>query len=310
LTLERPDIKAKSGVSDLAIVDAHHHLWYLKVGYPWLSNDSGSLSAIHGDESSLRRDYGPAKFVAESQAYQLSGSVAIEAAAEDPLMEGRWLQRCAEKSGVPSAFVAGGRLEEPNWPSVLEAYSGMDGIRGVRQILCWHPDPRFSYIADRDLMERRSWREGFGRLADYGLSFDLQIYPWQFEAATALAVEHPSTIIILNHAGMCLDRTREGYAVWRHAMLELAKRPNICVKVSGLAMLDHHWTPDRIREIILRTIDWFGVERVMFGSNFPVDGLHGRFDEIYDAFMLITDSFTREDRECMFAGNARRVYRI
>lgn len=297
-------------MSDLEIVDAHHHLWDLQVGYPWLSDGSGSLSAIHGDDSSLRYNYGPPEFLSESKTYRVSGSVAIEAAAADPLAEARYLQRCAEEAQVPDVFVAGGRLEEPGWPAVLQAYSELDRIRGVRQILCWHPDPGFSYIADSDLVKRDSWRRGFRQLAQYELSFDLQIYPWQSREAAALAADHPSTVIILNHAGMLIDRTSRGQARWREAMAELAEQPNVCAKISGLTMLDHGWTPDSIREVVLQMIGFFGIERIMFASNFPVDRLHGGYDQIYEAFDRITATFTNEERECLFSANASRIYRF
>jgi predicted TIM-barrel fold metal-dependent hydrolase len=82
------------------------------------------------------------------------------------------------------------------------------------------------------------------------------------------------------------------------------------VKVSALGTNDHHWTPDSIRRIVLDTIDVFGPSRCMVASNFPVDGLYSTFGALYAAFDTITAGCDRLERADLFAGTARRFYRI
>jgi len=90
----------------------------------------------------------------------------------------------------------------------------------------------------------------------------------------------------------------------------VAAQPNTTVKISALGTNDHRWTVDSIRRIVLDTIDVFGPSRCMFASNFPVDGLYSTLGELYQAFDTITGGLTPAERADLFAGTARRVYRI
>jgi predicted TIM-barrel fold metal-dependent hydrolase len=150
-------------------------------------------------------------------------------------------------------------------------------------------------------MASRAWRAGYGRLAPLGLHFELQA-PWrQLEEAGRLAAEFPDTVIVLNHTGLPAD---EEFSGWKKAMAELAARPNVAVKISGLG------TVARKREVILATIELFDVERCMFASNFPVDGLCGSFDAVYSGFDAATRDFSQTQRRALFHDNAVRIYRM
>jgi predicted TIM-barrel fold metal-dependent hydrolase len=117
-------------------------------------------------------------------------------------------------------------------------------------------------------------------------------------------------LIVLDHAGLPADRRPDGLAGWRQAMGAFAAAPNVAVKISGLGELGRRWDPARNRDIILDTIRIFGEDRCMFASNFPVDGLVGDFRTIYSGFAEATEALGRETQAGLFAGNARRFYRI
>ena len=89
-----------------------------------------------------------------------------------------------------------------------------------------------------------------------------------------------------------------------------AAEPNTTVKISALGTNDHHWTVDSIRRIVLDTIDVFGPSRCMFASNFPVDGLYSTLGTLFAAFDGITAGLGHGERADLFAGTARRFYRI
>jgi predicted TIM-barrel fold metal-dependent hydrolase len=93
-------------------------------------------------------------------------------------------------------------------------------------------------------------------------------------------------------------------------MIELGRRPNVAVKISALVSYDPHWTPDSIRPVALHCIESFGVERAMFGSDFPVAGLHASFDEEYETFKTIVADFSQSEQERLFYDNAARLYRF
>ncbi len=154
------------------------------------------------------------------------------------------------------------------------------------------------------------WRSGYARLARHGLSFDLQTPWWHLREAAALARAFPDTRIVLNHTGLPGDRSPDGLRGWRDGMAALAAEPNTAVKISGLGMPGRPWTAEANREIVLRAIDLFGVERAMFASNFPVDGLVATLDTIYAGFKAIVEDFPLADRRRLFHDNAIRLYRL
>ncbi len=109
---------------------------------------------------------------------------------------------------------------------------------------------------------------------------------------------------------MPIDRDEAGIQLWRDGMKRLAGRDNIVAKISGLGMVEHSWTPESIRPFVLGTIEAFGTERVMFGSNFPVDRLYGSFGTLYGAFENIVSDYSEAEQDQLFRGNAERWYRI
>jgi predicted TIM-barrel fold metal-dependent hydrolase len=159
-------------------------------------------------------------------------------------------------------------------------------------------------------MSDATWRAGFALLAPLRLRFDLQTPWWHLGEARALAEAFPSTRIILNHAGLPSDRSAEGVAGWRAAMVQLAGAPNVMVKISGIGQPGQPWTAAANRQIILTTIDLFGIDRCMFASNFPVDSLCATFTEIFAGFAAIVSDFTASEQKALFADNAMRIYDI
>ncbi len=297
---------------DLTVVDAHMHLWDLgRIRYPWLTPPLPV--GITGDVSPIARNYPLDDYLRDAAQGGVHPVkiVHIEAGANpaDALAETRWLQDIADTRGFPQAIVAHAGLDKPDVAALLERHAAHRNVRGIRQILNWHPDPLKTYTP-RDLLADEAWHAGFARLARHGLSFDLQIYPAQMPAAARLAALHPGTPIILNHTGMPLDKDPEGLATWRAGMRLLAAQPNVAVKISGLAMLDWHWTPESLRPFVLETLEIFGAERTMLASNFPVDRLFGPFGRLYSAYADLLSGASLAERANLFAGTAERIYRI
>ena len=297
---------------DIRIVDPHVHLWDLsRARYAWLQdeplphNPAGDMSPIAG------RNYSLDDYRADTAGWRVDKIVHVECGLPrgEQLAETDWLQSLADDGGVPQGIVAGADLTDPNLDALLEAHAARPNVRGVRQIVCWHADPAKTYT-DRDLLLDPAWEAGFARLARYGLSFDLQLYPSQMATATALADRHPDIPLIVNHAGLPTDRDPAGMAVWRDGLRRLGARPHITIKISGLGIIDRAWTTESIRPVVLECIEAFGVERAMFASDFPVDKVHGSFDAIVSAFDAITADFSDNERDRLFAANAEAIYRI
>jgi predicted TIM-barrel fold metal-dependent hydrolase len=201
-------------------------------------------------------------------------------------------------------------LTSPTVRKQLAEHAGLPSVRGVRDILNWHPDPVLTHRDRADVITDPAWLAGFTALREFGFSFDLQVFPAQLAQAAALAAEYGDIPIVLDHAGMPIERDPHPLDRWKRELTAIAAEPNTTVKISALGTNDHHWTIDSIRRIALDTIDVFGPSRCMFASNFPVDGLYSSFGELFEAFDKITTGFDRSERADLFAGTARRFYRL
>jgi predicted TIM-barrel fold metal-dependent hydrolase len=300
-------------VDPMDVIDAHHHVWELGVlRYPWLLDPEGE--GIFGSYDAIRRDYTLSEYRADCARQGVVRSVHVQAEADpaDPVAETRWLQSLADapgSGGFPHAIVAFADLLADDLDTVLEAHCAFPNVRGIRQILNYHPDPRLSYTA-RDLTDDPRFERGFARLRAHGLSFDLQCYAPQMERAAKLAQRHPETRIILDHAGMPAERDEAGLAGWRAGMRQLAACPNVAVKISGLGMCDPKWTIESLRPFVRETVEIFGTRRAMFASNFPVDKLFSSYDGLFDAFRALTADLSDDERRGLFHDNAARWYRL
>ena len=297
---------------DLPIVDAHQHFWDLSLGkHPWLRGEPPPPFR-YGDTRPLRRTYLPADYRADSKGHRVVGTVYVETEWEpaDPLGETRWVRALAAREGLPSAVVAQAWLDRDDVEEVLASQAACPLVRGVRHKPRAASAPAAVVRGAAGSMGDARWRAGFARLARHGLSFDLQTPWWHLHEAAALARAFPDTLIVLNHTGLPADRSPEGLRGWREAMGTFAAAPNVAVKISGLGVPGESWTAASNRDVVLRTIELFGVERAMFASNFPVDGLVASFDTIYRGFEAIVRDFPRSDRLRLFHDNAVRFYRL
>ena len=292
-----------------AIVDAHQHFWDPAVNYhPWLC-DEPPISFRYGDYSAIRRRYLPEDYRADAAPYTVAKSVYIETEWDprDANGEMAYVEQLRAATGLPSVAVAQAWLDRNDCAAVLDAHAGLSFVRGVR-----HKPRANNGAADAAPggMTNTHWRAGFARLAPLGLHFELQTPWWHLHEAASLARDFPSTQIILNHCAMPADRSAAGLEGWKRGLRLAADCPNIAVKISGIGQAGIAWTADANRDIVLTTIDLFGVERALFASNFPVDSLCASFRTIFDGFDAITADFSEHERRALFRDNALRLYRI
>jgi predicted TIM-barrel fold metal-dependent hydrolase len=296
----------------IPIIDTHHHLCDLEHNYyPWLM-DEPMWKRVIGDYTPIRRSYLIGEFLADALPQNVVKSVHLQMGWDfnDPVGETRWLQGIADQHGFPHGIVGYARLEADDIDEVLDGHLAFPNFRGVRQILNWDPDPVRTFVDRPDYMTDPKWLEGFARLSRRGLSFDLQIYYPQMADAYAVARRFPDTQIILDHAGMPIDRDLDSLEAWRVAMRALAQAPNVAVKISGLGVANPGWTVDSIRPLVLFAIETFGVDRCVVASNFPVDRLTSSYAAIFDSFRAITAELSQGDRLKIFHDNAARIYRV
>jgi predicted TIM-barrel fold metal-dependent hydrolase len=159
-------------------------------------------------------------------------------------------------------------------------------------------------------MDDQHWRDGYALLGRHALSFDLQTPWWHLDAAAELARDFPATQVVINHTGLPADRSPEGLAGWRRAMAMAADQPNVAVKISGLGRPDLPWTVEANGPVIRDTIALFGIDRCLFGSNFPVDSLVATFNAIVAGMRAVVADRSPVDQHKLFYRNATRIYRL
>jgi len=293
------------------VVDAHHHLLNLDHAfYPWLSPKPTPRS-MSGDTSKIAKPYLIENYRAEFGHHNVVKSVHVEAGYDpaNPVGETEWIQSVADKCGFPHAIVAKVAMQNDDAEALMERHATFPNVRGIRHMLNWHADPLKTYTGENFLCNSK-WTANYAKLAKYGLSYDFQLYAGQMAQAAKLIAANDDIPVVIDHAGMPVDRSPEDLERWRIGIRTLAAIPHVSMKISGLGMCDHNWTVDSIRPFVLTLIEIFGPNRCMFGSNFPVDKLHTTYEALFDAFDVITADFSAAERDDMFAATAERFYRI
>jgi len=291
------------------IVDAHQHFWdpFLN-NHPWLKDDA-MIPFRYGDYSAIKRRYLPEDYRKDTSAHDVRESVYVETEWDPatPVEETRYANALAARDGLPNAIVAQAWLDRDDAASVIARQAAFPLVRSVRHKPGGPatPDAKGS---ERTLMSDETWRRGYAELGRHGLHFDLQTPWWNLNEAIRLARDFPRTLIILNHAGLPSDRSRDGLSAWHTAMARFADEHNVRVKMSGLGQRGIPWRVQDNRWIIEEIIAMFGAERAMFASNFPVDSLCASFDTVYSGFKEIAARYPLKDQERLFCATARSVY--
>jgi predicted TIM-barrel fold metal-dependent hydrolase len=294
----------------LRLVDAHHHIWDLRVNrYPWLQGDREDPAEPLG-VGMLQRNYLIEDFLRDVEGLPLKYSVHVEAAAEpaDTVRETRWLQTVAERTGLPSVFVPYVALERPDAREILAAHLESPNVRGVRQML--DRDASTGVLEETALMEDSSWRAGLRHLAQLGLTFDLQVLPSQLDVAARLASDFGDTVFVLNHGGYHVPASAEARMLWKRGVALLGRSPNVVVKVSGFDAVDPSWEYSAYKDYVLTLLEIFGTDRSMFASNFPVDARTTSYSGLVARTEQVLHQLTDDERDRFFYRNALRVYRL
>jgi predicted TIM-barrel fold metal-dependent hydrolase len=288
------------------IIDAHHHIWR-QADLPWLTGPM--RPRIFGPYEPIRRDYPVSEFIADVSGSGVVKSVYVQANAADPEAEVAYVQQAADESGFPNAIVGYADLMADDVRPALDRLMRYPRFRGIRMQLHWHENEMYRFSATPDLADDETFRRNFARLADYGLTFDLQVFASQMAGAARLAADFPKVTLILQHCGMPEDLSDAGTAEWRDGMKTLAAEPNAVAKLSGLGTFIHRNDPDHIARIVRETVALFGPSRCLFGSNFPIEKIWTAYPPLIAAFRAALSSYSADEQADMFFNVANRVYR-
>lgn len=265
------------------MIDAHHHLWDLSaVDYPWLM--AQGVPRFFGNPAPIQRDYLIDEFRRDAGALGITASVHIQVGAADAMAEAGWVQSVADANpDWPLKQVVFCDLTAPDLNAQLDAFQSLSTVAGLRQIVGRAPDED-ALTGTNDLLDNPAFVRGLQEAGRRGLSFDLQLIPELMGKTAHVLAQAPDTKIALCHAGSPHDRTTQGLDAWAMQLKQLSVLRQVTCKLSGLGMFDHAWTAGSIKPIVGTCLDQFGPDRVMFGSNFPVDSLYSSYDALVTAY--------------------------
>ena len=184
----------------------------------------------------------------------------------------------------------------------LDKAKGDPFVKGFRRVLHVVPD---------DVSEATLFRDNVRRIAGTGLTFDLCMFPRQTQQARALADCAPDVRFVLDHCGNPDIKGGAGQA-WRDHITEMARRPNVVAKISGVvAYADpDSWTAETLRPYVEHTIESFGWDRVVWGSDWPVCTLGGGLLAWVAATHALLAGASEAEREKLLSANARRLWKL
>ena len=293
----------------MKIVDSHHHIWRKK-DLPWLSGPM--QPRIFGAYEEIRRDYPIEEYLQDIASRNIVQSVYVQANwAKDRFEdEVAWVQAQADRSGWPHGIVGFCDMTVADARPQLDRLTKYPRMRGIRQQLHWHRNPLYRFASGPDLARDPAMIRNIGYLADYGWSFDLQVFAAQMPGAAELASACPKVTFILQHAGMPEDLSPEGYAFWRDELRGLARQPNVVTKLSAFGTFIHQNETGHISRILHEALAVFGPSRCLFGSNFPIEKLWTDFGPLVDSFLIAASDLDEPVRQAIFHDNAVRIYRL
>jgi L-fuconolactonase len=270
-------------------IDSHQHFWiYDAQQYPWIPGGS-----------QLQRNWLPADLECEQAQLGLEGSIAVQA--RQTVEESWWLLQLADRHSIIKGVVGWVDLRSKQIDEQLEALAKHPKFVGVRHVVQDEPDDRF--LLGEDFIR------GLARLPFYKLTYDLLIFPRQLPAAIELVAQFPDQPFVLDHIAKPL--IREGkISPWREQIRELAQAANVWCKVSGMITeANHqHWSADDFKPYLDVVFECFGVDRLMFGSDWPVCLLSGNYEAVFALVRDYAAGLTENDREKLFGANAARFY--
>lgn len=277
------------------VVDAHHHFWDTdKSDYYWMTDELASI----------RGRYGPDEMRPVLAARGIDRTVLIQTIPSLPETE-QFLATAATTDFV-AGVVGWVDLTDPGVALVLAGLMARpDGRKlvGIRHQAHDEPDP--------DWLRRPDILRGIAAVQQAGLAYDVLVRARELPAALDLVRGLPEGRFVVDHIAKPNIKERE-LEPWASLIKPLADCPNVWVKVSG--MIEEadwaHWRPEDLVPYVQRLREWFGPDRLMFGSNWPVCLLAGSYVQVYDALVQALGDITRDEHDRIFGGNAATAYRL
>ncbi|HKQ87835.1 MAG TPA: amidohydrolase family protein [Candidatus Acidoferrales bacterium] len=271
-------------------IDAHQHFWQY---------DAQRDGWITDEMSVLKRDFLPSDLLPELSANGIDGTIAVQADQSEREMQ--FLLELAEQNSAILGVVGWVDLRSPSLADRLEHFAPFEKLCGFRHVVQAEPDDRF--------MLREDFQRGIGMLADFGFTYDILIYPRQLPAAIELVQKFPKQPFIIDHLAKPEIKGAR-ISEWAGQMRTIAQSPNVYCKVSGIVTEAdwRTWRAEEFRPYLDVVFGAFGVDRLIFGSDWPVCLLAGTYSRVKQLIVDYLADFPESDRAKIFGANAVHFY--
>ncbi len=273
-------------------IDAHHHFWkYSEEEYGWIDEE----------KAVIRRDFLPAHLHDEISAVGIDGVVSVQA--RQSLEETEALLRYSDQHEFMRGVVGWAPLISPSVKEDLERFSSHPKLKGVRHVLEDEPDDHY--------ISRGDFNRGVGELEQFHLVYDILILERHLPQTIEFVDRHPNQVFVLDH--IAKPRIKDNLITpWRENIGELARRPNVSSKISGMvteADFDN-WTETQLQPYLETVLEAFGPSRLMFGSDWPVCLVACRYGRWFEIVSRFVGRLSSAEQERILGGTAVEVYRL
>jgi L-fuconolactonase len=273
-------------------IDAHHHLWrYSEEEYGWIARNMAAIA----------RDFLPEDLEQVLSSSGMDGSIAVQA--RQSLEETQSLLDFAEQFDVIQGVVGWAPIALPEFPAVLDRFRHFQKLKGFRHVVQDEPDDAF--------LLRPDFNRGITLLKQYGFVYDILIFERQLPAAISFVDRHPAQVFVLDHIGKPRIRER-ALEPWRAYIRELARRPNVFCKLSGM-VTEADWAEWGLKDLqpyFDVVLGAFGPERLMAGSDWPVCLLAATHQKWFSTLRELISPLSATEQEMILGGVATHVYSL
>jgi len=271
-------------------IDAHQHFWkFHPVKNSWIKDDM----------KAIQKDFLPADLEPLLAQNDFGGCIAVQA--DQAESETDFLISLATGNDCIKGVVGWVDLQAADLTKRLAHYKACPIVKGFRHVLQGEPQ--------RDLMLQPAFTKGIAALQHYGFTYDLLILPDQVTFSTDLVTLFPEQKFVLDHLAKPYIRRRE-IAQWRNDIELLGAHENVFCKLSGM-VTEAHWHSSKkedFRSYIDVVINAFGIDRIMFGSDWPVCLVAASYREVVDIVEDYFLSFSKDEQDKIFGSNAETFY--
>ena len=275
------------------LFDTHLHLIYKnRLSYPWLNN-----------LESLNKDNPISEYSTMASRLGIGGCFHMEVDVAENQIEAEIdvISELADDSGgLMQGIIASCRPEKDDFPAFLDRVRSRKFLRGFRRVLHVVPD---------DLSTSMTFRDNVKRLGGTGLTFDLCVMPRQLRLARELVDHCPEVLFVLDHCGVP-NIVAGAMTPWCIDISALAERDNVYAKISGVIAYGNPdtWSLNDLRPFVEHTVDVFGTDRIVWGSDSPVCNLGGGLPLWVAATHALTEGWSTDERGSFYNGNTARLW--